>query len=150
MRNRMKKQKVLGPAPRIGGFTLLELLVVIGIIALLLAFATVSYSSAQKRTRDAKRREDLKSMQNALEQYYSAGGYVYPDVCSDSSLYLQSSWPTDPGTTSYTDVNADSCTTTTYCVCATLEAVGTGNSTDISCNWGTGGGADYYCVANLQ
>lgn len=138
--------RIGGQAPRIGGFTLLELLVVIGIIALLLAFATVSYSAAQKRARDAKRREDLKAMQNSLEQYYSATNYVYPTTCSGASSYLTGSWPTDPGTTSY----ASSCTATTYCICATLEASGTGNATNTSCAWGTGATANYYCVANLQ
>ncbi len=60
------------------GFTLLELLVSISIIAVLISLATVSYSSAQKKNRDAKRRADLKAIQNAYEQYYANCGYVYP------------------------------------------------------------------------
>lgn len=52
-------------------FTLLEMLVVIGIIGVLVGLATTSYSTAQKKARDAKRKSDLKSVQNCLEQYYS-------------------------------------------------------------------------------
>jgi prepilin-type N-terminal cleavage/methylation domain-containing protein len=52
-------------------FTLLEMLVVIGIIGILIGIGTVSYSTVQRKARDAKRKQDLKSIQNCLEQYYS-------------------------------------------------------------------------------
>ncbi len=54
------------------------MLIVLGIIAVILSVLTVSYSTAQKKTRDAKRKSDLKTMQNTLEQYYSVCGFVYP------------------------------------------------------------------------
>ena len=50
------------------GFTLLELLVVIGIISILVALGTASYSTAQKKARDAKRKGDVRSIINAFEQ----------------------------------------------------------------------------------
>jgi len=59
-------------------FTLLEMLVVLGIIAVILGALTVSFSAAQRKTRDAKRRGDIKSIANTLEQYYSLCAYVYP------------------------------------------------------------------------
>ena len=59
-------------------FTLLEMLVVIGIIAILVGMGVVSYSTAQKKARDAKRKQDLKTIQNAFEQYYSICNYKYP------------------------------------------------------------------------
>ncbi|NCO89124.1 type II secretion system protein, partial [Candidatus Roizmanbacteria bacterium] len=37
-------------------FTLLEILVVIGIISIMVAMGTASYSTAQKKARDAKRK----------------------------------------------------------------------------------------------
>jgi len=59
-------------------FTLLEMLVVIGIIGILVGMGAVSYSTAQKKARDAKRKQDLKAIQNAFEQYYSICNYKYP------------------------------------------------------------------------
>lgn len=60
------------------GYTLLELLVVIGLITILMSFGAASYSTAQKKARDSKRKSDLKVLQNALEQYYSVCQYSYP------------------------------------------------------------------------
>ena len=59
------------------GFTLIELLVVITIIAVLIGAATVSYSNAQKKGRDSKRKADLKTIQQALELYFQENKY-YP------------------------------------------------------------------------
>ena len=58
-------------------FTLLEMLVVIGIVAILVSMGFASYSTVQKKARDAKRKSDLKTIQNALEQYYSICDYEY-------------------------------------------------------------------------
>ena len=146
----MKKNKVEStgsprrPAKRDSGFTLLELLVVIGIIAILVSIATVSYNSAQVRTRDSRRRSDLSAIRDALEQYYAANTFVYPTTCSAASSYIKGTWPTDPGTYSYTQA----CTATTYCICVQMEAGSGGNSSDNICTWTAGGG--YYCVANQQ
>lgn len=58
------------------GFTLIELMVTISIIAILAAVGIVVYSSAQKSGRISKRVQDLKAIQGALELYKSAtGGY---------------------------------------------------------------------------
>ena len=59
-------------------FTLLEMLIVLGIIATILSVLTVSFSTAQKKSRDSKRKSDIKAVQIALEQYYSACNYSYP------------------------------------------------------------------------
>lgn len=125
------------------GFTLLELLVVIGIIAILVSMATVSYNQAQIRTRDSRRRADLSSMRDALEQYYAGNSFVYPTTCSDAESFLQGSWPVDPGTLNYDQA----CTATTYCICAQMESGSGGNSDNSACNWTSGG---YFCVANQQ
>lgn len=52
------------------GFTLVELLIVITIIALLLAIGLVIFQNVLKDGRDAKRQSDLKLIQSALEQYH--------------------------------------------------------------------------------
>ena len=52
-------------------FTLVELLVVITIIGILASIGLTAFSSSQARTRDAKRKSDLKSISSALELFYS-------------------------------------------------------------------------------
>lgn len=59
------------------GFTLVELLVVITIIAILAAVGLTVYKGAEKHGRMAKRIEDLKAIQVALELYY-ANNKTYP------------------------------------------------------------------------
>lgn len=59
-------------------FTLLELLVVIGLITVLMSFGIASYSTAQQKARDSKRKSDLKLLQNSMEQYYSICKFKYP------------------------------------------------------------------------
>ncbi len=62
------------------GFTLIELLVVIAIIGILAALATVSYTDSQKKSRDSRRKSDLVAIQKALElaKQDTAGNYSYP------------------------------------------------------------------------
>ena len=60
------------------GFTLIELLIVIAIIGILASIVLVSLNSARLKARDAKRLQEIKSIQTALEVYYIAYGQ-YPD-----------------------------------------------------------------------
>lgn len=58
------------------GFTLLELLIVIGIIGLLATFAAVSLGNSRMRARDTKRVSDLRQFRKALELGFNQGdGY---------------------------------------------------------------------------
>ncbi len=59
------------------GFTLIELMVAISIIALLSIIALSAFSSVQKSSRDAKRKSDLGTVRGALEQY-RADQHNYP------------------------------------------------------------------------
>lgn len=59
------------------GFTLIELLVVIAIIAVLAALILAALSSAQKGSRDARRKSDLNQYKTALAQY-NADQNTYP------------------------------------------------------------------------
>ncbi len=74
------------------GFTLIELLVVISIIGILASLTLVSYTGAQKQTRDTQRRSDLNQYRNALENYASANNGLYPlsigsisDLCGEGN-----------------------------------------------------------------
>lgn len=49
------------------GFTLIELLVVISIIGILAAFIVASFTSAQQKARDSRRKADLDAIKKALE-----------------------------------------------------------------------------------
>lgn len=60
-----------------GGFTLLELLIVVLLVGLLLSIATLSYGEITKRSRDSRRKTDLEEVRSALEQYRSNNN-AYP------------------------------------------------------------------------
>mgnify|MGYP001560786657 CR=1 FL=1 len=72
------------------GFTLLELLVVISIIAMLSSFILASISSARLKARDVRRVTDLREIQKALHLYYS-DNFTYP--ASASTCNAAKDWP---------------------------------------------------------
>jgi prepilin-type N-terminal cleavage/methylation domain-containing protein len=132
------------------GFTLFEMLVVISIIAIMTATISLSFSSAQKKARDAKRMEDIKSIATAAEQMYSLAGYTYPPSAtawSANGQTILSVFPKDPktNTTYYYFVDGG-----TYCACADTEndAAPASNSGQNCGNFGTASG--YYCVISQQ
>ena len=59
------------------GFTIVELLIVIVVIAILAAITIVAFNGIQGRARDSQRVQDLKSIVKALELYKTANG-SYP------------------------------------------------------------------------
>ena len=69
------------------GFTIVELLIVIVVIAILAAITIVAYNGIQQRARDSARSSAVENIQKALESYRAING-VYPPVA--------------PGTTSAT------------------------------------------------
>jgi prepilin-type N-terminal cleavage/methylation domain-containing protein len=69
------------------GFTLVELLVVVAIIALLSTFAIVALGSARARTRDVKRFATVREIGNALEMYFNENN-SYPIVPDANGIVL--------------------------------------------------------------
>lgn len=113
------------------GFTLIELLVVISIIGILAALAMVSYSGAQKQTRDTQRKSDLAQYRNGMEEYAATNNGLYPsgsgkliNICSANlSEFISDCTVDDPlGTTSYGyEASTDQ---TGYILYADLETAG--------------------------
>ncbi|MEK7127584.1 MAG: type II secretion system protein [Patescibacteria group bacterium] len=60
------------------GFTLVELMIVITVIAILATIGTMSFSRVQKQARDTKRKGDLRALATALQGYYTDNNNVYP------------------------------------------------------------------------
>ncbi len=61
------------------GFTLVELLIVISIIAILSGIIITSLTASKTKSRDAQRVSDINQIQLALEQYFDRCG-VYPGL----------------------------------------------------------------------
>ena len=61
------------------GFTLVELLVVISIMAILTVVISSSFRTVQMKSRDARRKSDLGSISKALNMYYNDVG-AFPRV----------------------------------------------------------------------
>ncbi|NOY14771.1 MAG: type II secretion system protein [bacterium] len=162
----MNKAKIIKQS--VPGFTLLELLVVITIIAILAAIGLGNYTRTLSRGRDARRRADLKAVQNALEQYYVTHDSVYPSdgsgglLTTDAdfvALFSEGQAPQTREGGSYCDVNQSGgdqspgrVNLTDYWCCEKLEqskgnadlATGGVQPTPAA---GTGG---YFCIYNLQ
>lgn len=66
------------------GFTIIELLVVLGIIGLMASIAMVFFSPSAAKGRDARREEDIKSIQSALNLYINQKG-AHP-VCAQETI----------------------------------------------------------------
>ncbi len=140
------------PKTKHGAFTLLEILVVISIIGILVVLGTAAYSTTQKKGRDARRKADIKAIQNGFEQYYAKNN-AYPATlaqANDLSIF-PAGVPEDPKNTNE-NVYTLNLGTDAYCVCAYLEG-STGNADSLPdsdntvCEYGAG---NYYCLSNLQ
>lgn len=70
------------------GFTLIEMLVVIAIISILIGIGINTFTIAQKKARDVRRKADLRQIQQALEAFYSDTG-SYPKCSPGGFNWIQ-------------------------------------------------------------
>lgn len=119
---------------RKNGFSLMELLITVSIIAVLVAIGIASYATINKQSRDAKRKSDIEQIRSALEMYRADNGY-YPSTgagswtqSSDLSTPLVDTYmptvPLDPRSTQsymYRATNTSGGQYYGYCVSAQLE-----------------------------
>jgi prepilin-type N-terminal cleavage/methylation domain-containing protein len=72
------------------GFTIVELLIVIVVIAVLASITVVAFRGVQSRSRDAVRYTDVKLIMKALDLYKADKGY-YPSWTQDNSWHTHAS-----------------------------------------------------------
>lgn len=82
------------------GFTLVELLVVLSILALLLSLAVPRYFSSLERAKEATLKQDLSTMRESIDKYYADKG-LYPNSLEElvEQRYMNK-LPVDPITDS--------------------------------------------------
>lgn len=91
------------------GFTLMELLVVMAILGILIVAGLASFTSSQKKSRDIRRKNDLRQISLAMETYYNDfGSYPLSDpstnqikgcgVSGTSACEWGSPWKKTPAT----------------------------------------------------
>ena len=88
------------------GFTIVELLIVIVVIAILAAISIVAYNGIQQRGRDGQRKADISTIKKALEMY-RLDNNTYPSCVGTASSCLTTAlipkyinrFPSDPSDT---------------------------------------------------
>ena len=84
------------------GFTIVELLIVIVVIAILAAITIVAYTGITTRADFSSMRSDVTTIQKAVELYYAENG-AYPGISGNTAWRCSGSYPTDfvPNVSSY-------------------------------------------------
>lgn len=110
------------------GFTLIELMVVITIIAILATMGINTFTAAQKKARDAKRQSDVRTLVSCAASTADINGNITAAAVGDDAM--TAACPNHPeegpaGTTYHMTIDDNA-----ICVCAELEVEGTGNASD--------------------
>jgi prepilin-type N-terminal cleavage/methylation domain-containing protein len=128
------------------GFTLIELMVVVAIMAILAIAGLSIFTTARQKAKDTRVKNDAKAYQQAAEQQFDAEAETYPASLTAAD-FEGSSMPSASDLTY--SVAADQ---TTYCVyTSALNDVTAGNCGGLTgagvCNWT---GTTNFCAANVQ
>lgn len=103
------------------GFSLVELLVVITIIAILSVVAYTAVGGQTIKAKDSKRKQDIATIQKALELYFAENA-GYPAALTDFTAKQLSQLPKDPGSAGVDYIYVRS--GVSYELAATLEGDG--------------------------
>lgn len=133
------------------GFTLIELMVVVSVIAILLGLGAASYTNAQKKARNSARKSDMRAMQTAFEQYYAINDRYAVNCAVMAPGNLPEGLPVErkPSPWEGYTTGSGSCALESYCTCAHLEGE-TGNSSNGACDFSGPGTKEWFCVVNQQ
>jgi len=129
------------------GFTLIEVLVAMTIVAVLMGLALVSYQGARKSARDGRRKADLEQVRSALEMCRADSGRYPPQATLSSGdaitcgAITYMTIPSDPlADRKYSYAGGAAA----YVLCAALEVGGIPNSCGtVDCGLGVAKLCDY-------
>lgn len=72
------------------GFTIVEIMIVVVIIAVLASVTLVVYNNVQNQSADTKRQNDIILLRNALKKYHDENGeYPKPDGCTEQPSLVE-------------------------------------------------------------
>ena len=115
----------------VAGFTLIEVMITVAIIAILAAVALPAYSDYVTRSRLVEAKTSLVDMRTRLEQYF-LDNRAFPDGCTASGgtadpkkIFLPPDFTTDPKN-KFFEIKCPTLTANTYTVQATGKASMTG------------------------
>lgn len=63
---------------KIAGFTLLEVLIILGVLSTLVLIGVEAYDTSRQKANIEQAISDIKDMEIAIENYYMENGYTYP------------------------------------------------------------------------
>ncbi len=157
----MNTTNLLPQQSKTKGFTLIELMIVIAIIAVLSVIGATLYGGAQKSARDSKRVQEMKAIANALEANFGTTTTgQYPVLAT--TYFVSGAVPTDPLTGSNKCGSAGTapckyCARTTAAECVandnavSVTVPAAGASWIICANLETKvANLSYYCLSNQQ
>lgn len=149
-------KKLLPPPQNPQGFTLVELLVVITILAILAVVGTTVFTGVQKNARDTGRKADIDAISKAFETNYNSGSPT-PYGIPQASWFNAGAIPKDPQGTEYFWNGAQSVPAAAavgFVVCAKLENNNGNSSTAGAAAFtftnASGAAATHYCKKNQQ
>lgn len=131
------------------GFTLIELMVAIAIVAVLATIGFAIFQGAQAQARDARRKGDIDAIATVLENKFNATTGTYTAaIDSDFSGGVTPVDPINTGVHVYTLLPSP--LVGSYTLCAGLERNGGNYSDSGAASPATGETATHYCRKNQQ